>query len=136
MIKPSSEVFAQSMISNLLSKETPPEARALYQHRVTGLCEFGLMKGTCQTVAKNILKIVGLTISTKGQICADKFSLSYKRELDLPWLPFTLEPFKRLIRLCLGSIAFALMVLVVGKVLSEHLLEGVYLLSARKAEAF
>lgn len=125
------------MLATLFSKETPVEARALYQHHVTGSCEFGIMKGTSQIIAENFLNALMFDGLTKGQICAEKFSLSHKREFFLPWLPFTLEPFKCLIRVCLGWFVFALMVLIVREILHfQRMLEQIYPLSINKGKAF
>ena len=117
-IKPSQEVFSQSILSGLMSKKTPTEVRAFLQYRLTVFCEMGLVKGSSQTLTKQVLTSVAhLPITTPGQICADKFSLAYRSILDLPWLPFTLAPFKRLIRICLGFIVFATIVLIIEKIL-------------------
>lgn len=120
-IKASEEVIAQSMLAGLMSKETPIEAQKLIQYRLHVLSEGALKKGLSQAMGRPMLQsMANIEITTEGQVCAEKFDHTYRDELDLPWEIFDLTPFKRMIRICLGWVVFAGVILVCEKLHRWH----------------
>ena len=112
-MKPTKEVISQSVLSFLLSKQTPSSVRRFLQHKLTSVSEGSLMKGTAQALHGHMLgKFVNTPVATKGMICAEKFDHTFRSELDLNWTPLDLVPFMRLIRICAGFIALAFYFLV------------------------
>ena len=116
-LKAAKDIVSQSILSVLISKQTPPSVRRFIEYKLLTSCEGGLLQGAAQTLACPMLeKMASIPTSVNGTICSEKFSGVYRNQLDLPWEPMNLEPFKRLLRMLLGWIAFAGFLLVIEHV--------------------
>ena len=112
-IKPANDIISQSMMSLLMSKETPKSVRKLIQYKLMTASEVSLLRSSISSQGKTMLATVAqLQITTKGLICGEKFDHTFWHELDLPWDYFTLKPFVRLIRICLGFMVLGFTILV------------------------
>lgn len=119
-IKPANDIISQSMMSLLVSKETPKSVRKFLQYKLVTASELSLMRATISSKGKTMLTTVAqLQITTNGLICGEKFDRTFWHELDLPWDPFPLQPFVRLIQICLGFMVFGFTILVVEYVYSK-----------------
>lgn len=112
-IKPANDIISQSILSGLLSKHTPHSVRKLLQYQTMIIAEASLGKARFQHMMKAMLTMASVEMSTQGIICSEKFEKKFRYELHLPWGPFTLDPFKRLIRICLAIVFLAFIVLII-----------------------
>ena len=117
-IRPAKDVIARSILSVLISKATPIEVRRILEYRIMAAGEMGLIKGSAQSYGKSTLQGVGnIPLTTAGMVCAEKADLTFRATLDSSWEIFNLDPFTRLIRICLGIVLIAFLVLVFEKLL-------------------
>lgn len=113
LIKPANDIISQSMVSLLMLKETPKLVRKFIQYKLVTASELSLMRARVSLQWKTMLTTSAqLKITTKGLICGEKLDHTFWRELSLPWNPLTLQPFVRLIQICLGFMVLGFIILV------------------------
>ena len=116
-ITPAKDTISQSVMSMLMSKKTPSSLRKFAEYRLLASGEAALMKGSAKTLGKSMLEsAANIPLSTKGFICGERFEHTFKEEMDLPWQPLTMDPFKRMIRICLGFFLLGFIILIFEKV--------------------
>lgn len=106
-MKPSREIIAQSILSGLMSKSTPLEVQKFLQYRLLTFDEFGILRAIYQTTPVIVKAVVGIDITTEGIICSEQVSGIYTEHLELLWKQLGIDPFERLIKICLGVVFIA-----------------------------
>lgn len=62
-----------------------------------------------------MLRKFSIPLSLDGMICAEKIRGTFVGNLDSSWEILSLEPFKRLIRICFGMVTFPGIILLIER---------------------
>lgn len=119
MIVVSKEPISPSPYSYLISKKFDRNIRVLLEYRIQTVGELGILQGTVEPYIQNLYEQYFGVPEDMSQtlICEQKWKGERQEDLDLPWEPFRLTPFHRLIIMCFWIIATAMVVLVLETVL-------------------
>lgn len=106
------DTIRPSPLSLLVSKKTPTGVREYLQHRLSKVSEGALLEGTYRVLVPLVIEeVMHIPQSIDGLVCAEKVQGIYTDQLDLPWQALDIAPYERLIKICLGIVALAALVL-------------------------
>ena len=122
LIHETNEVISPSTSSWLIGKHVPDTKRVLLQYRLHSLSEFGTIAGLIQAMAPNAYQEMMGTPKehVKSIVCGEKLDKTYFDTLELPWDPFKLTPFRRLIFILLIINIFAFLILILEMILGRN----------------